>query len=135
VQRIVRRMSSPLLFRARQFIMATAGSGSVDKPVERAIRGKLTSLFRPSILTITNDSWQHRHHTAMREQDGGNGESHFSIQVVSEEFVGKTSMERHRMIYAALAEELKNGLHALSLNTKTHAEILKAEARTPQGTI
>ncbi|KAH9957921.1 bola-like protein-domain-containing protein [Russula dissimulans] len=112
--------------------MATAGSESVEKPVERAIRGKLTTLLRPSILTITNDSWQHRHHAAMREQDGGNGESHLSIQVVSEEFVGKTTMERHRMIYAALAEELKNGLHALSLNAKTHAEILKAEARTPR---
>jgi BolA protein len=45
----------------------------------------------------------------------------------------KTTMQRHRMIYAALSEELKNGLHALSLNTKTQAEILKAEARTPQG--
>jgi stress-induced morphogen len=44
-------------------------------------------------------------------------------------------MQRHRMIYAALSEELKNenGIHALSLNTKTHAEILKAEAHTPQG--
>jgi BolA protein len=43
-------------------------------------------------------------------------------------------MQRHRMIYAALSEELKNGLHALSLNTKTHEEVLKAEAHTPQGT-
>ncbi len=43
-------------------------------------------------------------------------------------------MQRHRMIYAALSEELKNALHALSLNTKTHAEVLKAEAHTPQGT-
>ncbi|KAH9986547.1 bola-like protein-domain-containing protein [Russula compacta] len=113
--------------------MATAG-GSVDKPIERGIRDKLTSLLHPSILTITNDSWQHRHHVAMREQGGGNGETHLSIQVVSEEFVGKTTMQRHRMIYAALSEELKNGLHALCLNTKTHAEILKAEAQTPQGT-
>ncbi|KAH9992650.1 bola-like protein-domain-containing protein [Russula vinacea] len=112
--------------------MGTAG-GSVEKPIEEAIHGKLTSLLRPSILTITNDSWQHRHHAAMREQGGGNKESHFSIQVVSEEFVGKTTMQRHRMIYTALSEELRNGLHALSLNTKTHAEILKAEAHTPQG--
>jgi len=124
MQRITRRMSSPLLFHNRQIIMATGGS--FDKPVQRAIRGKvsyqigptatqplirsssqLTSLLRPSILTITNDSWQHRHHVAMREQDGGNGESRkpgvsrrdtcsascdsadFSIQIVSEEFVGK----------------------------------------------
>jgi hypothetical protein len=36
---------------------------------------QLASLLRPSILTITNDSWQHRHHAAMREQDGANGES------------------------------------------------------------
>ena len=43
-------------------------------------------------------------------------------------------MQRHRMIYAALSEELKNGLHALCLNTKAHAEILKAEGQTPQGT-
>jgi BolA-like protein len=46
----------------------------------------------------------------------------------------KTTMQRHRMIYAALSEELENGLHALSLNTKTQAEILEAEAHTPQGT-
>jgi stress-induced morphogen len=76
----------------------------------------------------------------------------FSVQVVSEAFVGKvrpldysacvscptfsekTTMHRHRMIYTALSEELKNGLHALSLNTKTQAETLKAEAHTPQGT-
>jgi hypothetical protein len=93
MQRITRLMSSPLLFHNRQFIMATA-SDSVDKPIERAIHGKvlchvvnkitqplirlspqLTTLLRPSSLTITNDSWQHRHHAAMREQDGGNGES------------------------------------------------------------
>ncbi len=42
-------------------------------------------------------------------------------------------MQRHRMIYAALSEEIKKGLHALSLNTKTAAEHLKAEAHTPQG--
>jgi stress-induced morphogen len=71
------------------------------------LSSQLTSLLRPSILTITNDSWQHRHHTAMREQGGGNNESRkfgvshketclslvcaadFSIQAVSEEFVGK----------------------------------------------
>ena len=41
MQRIARRMSSPLLFHNRQFLMATAG-GSVDKPIEEAIRGKVS---------------------------------------------------------------------------------------------
>lgn len=32
-------------------------------------------------------------------------------------------MERHRMIYDALSEELQQGLHALSLVTKTPEEV------------
>jgi hypothetical protein len=44
IQRIARRMSSPLLFHNRQFLMATAG-GSVDNPVEEAIRGKVSSIL------------------------------------------------------------------------------------------
>jgi hypothetical protein len=44
IQRIARRMSSPLLFHNRQFLMATAG-GSVDKPIEEAIRGKVSILL------------------------------------------------------------------------------------------
>lgn len=40
---ITRRMSSSLLFHNRQFIMATAGD-YVDKPIERAIRTKVSSI-------------------------------------------------------------------------------------------
>ncbi|EIM79174.1 bola-like protein [Stereum hirsutum FP-91666 SS1] len=100
--------------------MATANS---DQPVEDAIRSKLMSLLRPSELVITNDSYQHRHHAPMRAQGGGSGETHFSVKVVSDAFAGKSSMQRHRMIYAALAEEFEQGLHALSLNTKTLREV------------
>jgi BolA protein len=44
--------------------------------------------------------------------------------VVSAEFEGKTAVARHRLIYAALSDELAAGLHALSLVTKTPAEML-----------
>lgn len=65
----------------------------------------------------------------------------FSIQVVSNAFENKvgfflfsflrpsinrhsqTTMQRHRMIYSALSEEFAQGLHALSLKTKTEKEI------------
>ncbi|CAL1707607.1 unnamed protein product [Somion occarium] len=92
-------------------------------PVESSIRHKLTARLNPTAFSITNDSWQHRHHTAMRAQGGGSGETHFSINIVSEEFKGKTTMQRHRMIYAALSDELSQGLHALSLKTKTPDEV------------
>ncbi|KAI0823666.1 bola-like protein [Trametes gibbosa] len=109
--------------------MSTAGSASDSKPassggpVECAIRTKLIDLLKPSQLDITNDSWQHRHHAPMRAEGGGNGETHFSINVVSEQFLGKNTMQRHRMIYSALADELAAGLHALSLKTKTPMEV------------
>ncbi|KLO14602.1 bola-like protein [Schizopora paradoxa] len=96
-------------------------------PVETSIRQKLNDLFKPTALEISNDSSQHRHHTAMRAQGGGNGETHFSVMIVSEAFEQKRSMQRHRMIYSALADEFNDGLHALSINAKTPAEIV------PQG--
>ncbi|KAA1476090.1 bola-like protein [Dentipellis sp. KUC8613] len=103
--------------------MATTAGNVGPQPVEQAIRAKLTALLQPSDLTITNDSWQHRHHAPMREQGGGSGETHFSIKIVSDAFVGKSTMQRHRMIYSALEDEFQGGLHALSLNTKTESEI------------
>ena len=36
---------------------------------------QLTAQFEPVELTVTNDSWQHRHHAPMRAQNGGNGET------------------------------------------------------------
>ncbi|KAI0663489.1 bola-like protein [Cubamyces menziesii] len=100
-----------------------SAAGSSGGPVEMSMRAKLTELLKPSQLEITNDSWQHRHHAPMRAAGGGNGETHFSINVVSEAFQGKNTMQRHRMIYAALSDEFAAGLHALSLKTKTPAEI------------
>ncbi|RDX55145.1 bola-like protein [Lentinus brumalis] len=95
-------------------------------PIEQSIRAKLTELLRPSQLEITNDSWQHRHHAPMRAAGGGNGETHFSVNVVSEQFQGKNTMQRHRMIYAALSDEFAAGLHALSLKTKAPTEVQPA---------
>ncbi|KIP10882.1 hypothetical protein PHLGIDRAFT_100456 [Phlebiopsis gigantea 11061_1 CR5-6] len=103
--------------------MSSAAQGG---PVELSIREKLTTLLSPSELMITNDSWKHRHHAPMRAQGGGSGETHFSVDVVSDTFKGKTTIQRHRMIHAALADEFAQGLHALSLKTKTEEEFQKA---------
>ncbi|KAL9711625.1 BolA domain UV induced protein Uvi31 [Leucoagaricus gongylophorus] len=93
----------------------------IPGPMEISIRKKLTDLLEPTDLTIKNDSWKHRHHTTMRERNGD-----FSIRVVSDAFEGKSPVQRHRMINSALSEEFTQGLHALSLNTKTEEEIKQA---------
>lgn len=45
------------------------------------------------------------------------------VQVVSDAFLGKLPVARHRLVYDALKEELAAGLHALALKTKTPAEV------------
>lgn len=105
---------------------AMSNSSAANGPVYESIHRKLTKLLQPTSLEITNDSWQHRHHAAMRESGGGDGETHFTVRVVSDSFTGKNTMQRHRMIYGALSEELAQGVHALSLQTKTTEEVAKS---------
>ena len=43
--------------------------------------------------------------------------NHFSAEIISKEFNGKTRIEQNKMVYNALSEELKEELHALSIKT------------------
>lgn len=49
-------------------------------------------------------------------------ESHFKVVVVSDAFDDQKLIVRHRQINKILAEELKQGLHALAMHTYTEAE-------------
>jgi stress-induced morphogen len=80
--------------------------------VEHQITKKLRQAFAPVALEIVNDSDRHRGHAS----SPGTGESHFTIKVVSASFVGKTRLERHRMVNDVLAEELKGTVHALAIS-------------------
>lgn len=43
--------------------------------------------------------------------------NHFSAEIVSKDFIGKSKLEQHKMVYSALSEELKEDLHALTIKT------------------
>lgn len=46
---------------------------------------------------------------------------HFSIRVVSDGFKGKNLLDRHRLVYDALADPMKDGrIHALEIKTETN---------------
>jgi BolA protein len=89
--------------------------------VEQSIREKLRGAFAPAELKVVNDS----HHHAGHASSPGTGESHFSVLVVSDAFAGKSRLERHRMVNAALADELKT-VHALAITVLTPEERAKA---------
>jgi stress-induced morphogen len=84
-------------------------------PVEASITEKLTQAFEPSHLVVLNES--HMHNVP------ANSETHFKVVVVSEQFESaKSPVARHRLINAALADELKGPVHALSIIAKTPAQ-------------
>ena len=51
----------------------------------------------------------------------GDGE-HFEARVVSEAFRGKSRVQRHQLVYAALGERMREEIHALSMRTLTPGE-------------
>jgi len=48
--------------------------------------------------------------------------THFEAFVVSAAFEGKRTLERQRMVYAALGDRMREEIHALSMQTRTPAE-------------
>jgi len=82
--------------------------------MEERIRSKLVALS-PQRLVITDDSGRHAGHSGARP----GGETHFSLEIVSPAFAGLTRVQRHRLVHDLLADELRDGVHALSLVLQT----------------
>jgi BolA family transcriptional regulator, general stress-responsive regulator len=76
------------------------------------ITEKLRKAFAPESLHVEDESHRHEGHPGHRP----GGETHFRLYIVSEAFRGKSRLQRHRMINAALAGELAGGVHALAIH-------------------
>jgi BolA family transcriptional regulator, general stress-responsive regulator len=81
--------------------------------VEASIKQKLTAGLDPSSLEVADESHLHAGHSGARE----GGQTHYRIKVASARFSGKGRVERHRIVYALLADEIAQGVHALALQT------------------
>ena len=58
-------------------------------------------------------------------------ESHFKLIVVSERFTGLGAVKRHQMMYALLADELRDGVHALALHLYSPVEWQARQVAAP----
>jgi BolA protein len=86
--------------------------------VEARIKEKLTAGLEPISLEVVDESHLHAGHSGARE----GGQTHYRIKVASARFSGKGRVERHRMVYALLADEIAQGVHALALQTLAPGE-------------
>ena len=86
--------------------------------IANIIERKLTDALSPARLHITDESDQHAGHVGAR----AGGETHFRVEIVSAAFEGESRVERQRVVYRILSEELADRVHALALKTLTPAE-------------
>ena len=82
------------------------------------LRLALERELTPLSLEIIDDSAKHAGHAGARE--GG----HYRVVLVAEAFKGRSQLERHRLVYAAVAPLMGQGVHALSIVARTPEEIV-----------
>jgi BolA protein len=82
------------------------------------ITEKLTNAFSPHSLEVVDESHLHAGHAGHRPE----GQTHYRVYIVADAFKGKSRVERHRAINAALAAELAGGLHALAIHASAPGE-------------
>lgn len=83
--------------------------------IEALLRERL-AVLSPLRLEVIDDSALHAGHAGARE--GG----HYRLLIVSREFAGKTTLQRHRLIHDALGELMRSRIHALSIRSLTPDE-------------
>jgi BolA protein len=87
-------------------------------PVATEMLKRLNSALSPTYVELRDDSEQHRGHGGYNPA----GESHFSLTIASDAFVGKSRVERQRMVYVALGELMESRVHALSIRATAPGE-------------
>ena len=77
----------------------------------RAIEKALEERLQPERLRIEDQSHLHAGHAGAED-----GRGHFEVIVVSRAFAGKSRIERHRLVFAAVGELMQTAIHALSIH-------------------
>ncbi|MBS0480404.1 MAG: BolA family transcriptional regulator [Proteobacteria bacterium] len=87
-------------------------------PLGDIMAARLTDALAPSQLEVINDSHRHAGHVG----DDGSGESHWTVVVESDRFVGLSRVARQRLVNQALADLLATRIHALAIKARAPGE-------------
>ena len=80
------------------------------------MRTAIERALAPASLEIVDDSARHAGHP------GARGGGHFRVTLVSDAFRGRSRLERHRLVYAAVAPLMNGAVHALNIIARTPEE-------------
>ena len=82
-----------------------------------AIRARLQAAFSDAAIEIEDQS---HHHAGDAGAAGGGG--HYAVRIESRAFAGLNRMQRHRRVYAAVAELMPREIHALAIEARAPDE-------------
>ena len=89
-------------------------TGPVATQIEQLLRAALV----PERLAVIDDSDKHRGHAGHDSR----GESHFTVEITASAFSGVNRVQRHRLVNQALAELLRDRVHALAIVARSPEE-------------
>jgi BolA protein len=81
------------------------------------IKTRLGKALMPSRLEITDESHKHIGHAG-----AASGGGHFNVTIVSRDFTGKSTLDRHRLVYLAVDDLMRSEIHALSIKALSPEE-------------
>jgi BolA family transcriptional regulator, general stress-responsive regulator len=88
-------------------------SGGTPEEIERRLRDALA----PAAVMVVDDSARHAGHAG-----AASGGGHYNLRIVSTSFAGLSRVARHRLVYDAVADLMRNAIHALAIEALTPDE-------------
>jgi BolA family transcriptional regulator, general stress-responsive regulator len=82
------------------------------------IRSTLQHALHTTSVDLIDDSHLHAGHAGARD-----GRGHFRVRVVSADFAGLRTLQRHQLVYRSLGALMQTDIHALSIEALTPDEI------------
>lgn len=81
------------------------------------IVGELRNALHTDQVELIDDSHLHAGHAGARD-----GRGHFRVRVVSADFAGLRTLQRHQLVYRSLGAMMQTDIHALSITALTPDE-------------
>jgi BolA family transcriptional regulator, general stress-responsive regulator len=82
------------------------------------ICAQLRSALHTDAVELIDDSHLHAGHAGARD-----GRGHFRVRVVSTDFEGLRTLQRHQLVYRSLGDLMQTDIHALGIVALTPAEV------------
>lgn len=76
------------------------------------------AVLAPLRIELIDDSAKHAGHAGARSGGG-----HYRLFIVSAQFVGQSTLARHRLVHEALGELMRERIHALSIEARAPDEL------------